>query len=279
MPTRPRGLARPQGLSCAGAVARITSILANPVEEAQRVLAAAADHHVTLRLVGGVAVFFRCPSASAPELRRTYVDIDFVGHANQVRALKGLFTDLGYVPREMFNRVQGDRRLIFNDLEHQRRVDIFLDVFEMCHKFSFKERLDLDPQTLSLADLLVTKLQIVEMNTKDVRDIVSLLLDHEFEDRDGHGINAAYLAGLAARDWGVYKTFTMSLDKVGTRLPEIGLDGPRTERVRGQLATLRRALDDAPKSARWKLRSAVGPSVRWYELPEADKEVVDSRIG
>ncbi len=223
-------------------------------------------------------MFLRAPSASDANLKRSYVDIDFVGHAGQAREIKELFSTLGYAPREMFNLMQGDKRLIFNDLEHQRRVDVFLDVFEMCHKFSFKDRLAVDRSTLPLADLLATKLQIVEMNEKDMKDVACILQDHDVGSEDGAWINGGRLAELAARDWGIYKTFTLSLDKITAWLRDFSIGEDRRKQMLARLEKLRQAIEDEPKTVKWKLRAAIGTSVRWYELPEGDKEVVDSRM-
>lgn len=205
------------------------------------------------------------------------MDIDVVGHARQTKGIKQLFGELGYVPREMFNRMQGDRRLIFNDLEHKRRVDIFLDVFEMCHSFSFRDRLELDKWTLPLADLLITKLQIVETNAKDLKDIACLLLDHDIGQGEPDCVDGTYIARLAARDWGVYKTFTLNLEKIRTGIARLDIDESSRQTVRERVDRLEHAIETEPKTAKWKLRSAVGTSVRWYELPESDKEVIDSR--
>lgn len=81
------------------------------------------------------------PSAGVPPLQRSYKDVDLVGRASQIRDLKKLFAFLGYVPRETFNMLQGGRRMIFNDMVSMRRVDVFLDYFEMCHKFDLRRLL------------------------------------------------------------------------------------------------------------------------------------------
>lgn len=97
-----------------------------------------------------------------------------MGLSKQSKEIKKLFIDLGYTPRQIFNAVQGNRRLIFNDIEQGRRVDIFLDVFKMCHRFDFRNRLSLDKPTIPLAELLVTKLQVVEITDREYRDIIAL---------------------------------------------------------------------------------------------------------
>jgi len=249
------------------------------LEEADRILRSADAKGVTLRLVGGSAVGMRCPSASNPPLSRRYVDIDVIGHRKESAKISQLFKELEYTPRERFNAFQVTR-LIFNDLKNARRVDVFLDVFEMCHKFNFKNRIDIESRTLPIADLLSTKLQIVEINEKDMKDIMAMLLDHDLATEDlPDRINASYMAKLCAEDWGIYKTFTMNLAKLPEFANRIGLVEEPKKKVLERAQNLTKAIEDAPKSMGWKMRAAVGERKKWYELPEADKEVVDSSIG
>jgi hypothetical protein len=249
------------------------------VQEAERIIDTAEKSQITLRLFGGMAIRFHCPSATHRSLARKYADIDFMGLKKQARGMKKLFIDLGYTPRDIFNALHGDTRLIFNDIENGRRVDIFLDVFEMCHKFNFKDRLLIDKYTLSLADLLATKLQVVEITEREYRDIISLLTDHEISDSDvPETINGKYLAKLGSDDWGIYKTFSVTLANVAAALPQYKLDAEHEQTVRKRIQDLTSRLENEPKSMGWKLRARVGEKKQWYELPERDKEVVDSRI-
>jgi len=203
-----------------------------------------------------------------------------MGLKKQSREIKSLFTVLGYAPRQIFNALQGDRRLIFNDLENERRVDVFLDVFEMCHRFEFKDRLAIDRDTLSLADLLATKLQVVEITEREYRDIIALLLDHDVAETDkSDAINGDYLAKLAANDWGIYKTFSVNISNILTGIPQYAVGRASQEIVRKRLQVLQDRIEKEPKSMAWKLRARVGEKVRWYELPEQDKKIVDSRVG
>jgi len=252
--------------------------LASPVEEAARVIEAAEANGVVLRLFGGVSFWFRCPSAKSPGLQRKYVDVDFMGHSKQSKEIKQLFSSLDYVPRDKFNAMQGYRRLIFNDMANQRRVDVFLDVFEMCHSFNFKDRLEVDTKTIPLADMLVTKIQIIDVNEKDLKDAVCLFADYDVGAGDAGMINGAYIANLCAADWGVYKTFTMNLDRLLAKLGDLSLDDNVKAAVGTRVKKLRTMIEDKPKDFRWKMRARVGEKVKWYELPEADKEVVDSRM-
>jgi len=253
--------------------------LVSPVEEAARVIEAAEANGVVLRLFGGVSFWFRCPSARHPRLQRKYVDVDFMGHSRQSREIKQLFVSLGYSPRDKFNAIQGYRRLIFNDMANQRRVDVFLDVFEMCHSFNFKDRLEVDAKTIPLADMLLTKLQIIDVNEKDLKDATCLFADYDVGAIDGEMINGSYIANLCAGDWGVYKTLTMNLDRLQAKLGAFGLENDVQASVGSRANKLRTMIEAKPKDFRWKMRARVGERVKWYELPEADKEVVDSRIG
>jgi hypothetical protein len=250
------------------------------VQETERIVDAAAQKGIVLRLFGGLAIRFHCPSATHRSLGRKYADIDFMALRKQTRDTKKLFAELGYVPRERFNALQGDKRLIFNDIENERRVDIFLEHFEMCHKFDFKNRLTLDTPTITLADLLATKLQVVEITEREYRDVIALVNDHEVGDSDKpETINGSYVARLCADDWGIYKTFTINIGNILTALPKYELESESMGVVRKRLEDIRSRIEAAPKSVRWKIRARVGEKAQWYELPEQDKEVVDSRVG
>ncbi len=202
-----------------------------------------------------------------------------MGLKKQSRDIKKLFMELGYAPREIFNALQGDKRLIFNDIVNERRVDIFLDVFEMCHRFELKDRLAVDKLTIPLADLLATKLQVVEITEREYKDIISLLHDHEVSDSEApETINGAYLAQVCADEWGIYKTFLVNLENIQSALYQYQLDTEYQDIVRKRTQDLQARIENVPKTMRWKLRARVGEKVRWYELPEHDREVVDSRV-
>jgi len=202
-----------------------------------------------------------------------------MGLKKQSRDIKKLFTELGYAPREIFNALQGDKRLIFNDIVNERRVDIFLDVLEMCHRFELKDRLAVDKLTIPLADLLATKLQVIEITEREYKDIISLLHDHEVSDSDTpETINGAYLAQVCADDWGIYKTFLVNLGNIQSALDQYTPDTEYQDIVRKRIQDLQGRIENVPKTMRWRIRARIGEKVRWYELPEHDKEVVDSRL-
>ena len=239
------------------------------LKEADRIIATAQSEGITLRLLGGTAIGFRCPSAKRPSVSRKYPDIDLVGFKKQSRRIRELFPKLGYSPNDSFNALRGGSRLMFFDLPNERRVDVFLDYFDMCHKIDLKDRLTLEPLTLTMADLLATKLQIFKTNEKDFKDIIAMLLDHEVVDSDKpDAINGKRLAELCADDWGLYKTFTIVLEKTAAMLDKFDLTTKDKEVVNERMAVLSRLINDEPKSMNWKMRARVGEKVHWYKLPD-----------
>ena len=107
----------------------------NPLDEAKRIVNKATQTGIVLRVLGGLAVKYYCPSTSHRALDRECADMDLISLKND-KNVKQLFIDLGYAPDEFFNMTQGDARLLFLDPK-ERKVEVFLRVFDMCHKFDF----------------------------------------------------------------------------------------------------------------------------------------------
>lgn len=240
--------------------------LADSIAEGARIAEAAAQQGLPLRVLGGVAVAMVCPSSGKPPLRRDYEDIDLATDGSSKEAVAQMMESLGYAPDREFNMLHGHRRLFFWDEVNRRQVDVFVDEANLCHRFEFKNRLEVRPLTLSLADLTLLKLQVVETNEKDYLDICALFTDHDLSE-DESGINVTYISLLAASDWGLWRTLGM----VAERSERFALDlsGFETGKtVVERLQRLREALDTVPKTRSWKLRARIGDRKRWYELPE-----------
>ena len=241
-------------------------------DEAKRMLDAAKERGIILRLFGGVAVKYHCPSATHRSLERAYPDLDFFGKGKQGREIRKLFTDLGYEPNLRFNALHGATRLIFEDAKNQRVADIFLDVFRMCHTLHLGDRLTLDDYTIPISDLLLTKLQVVEINEKDIRDLIAILRDHDLVGQIAPGdkevIDAGYISSLCADDWGLCKTISLTLRKLLTFLPKYELEPEAKQVLETRINKLLNAIEMVPKSFKWKLRDKVGEKKRWYDLPE-----------
>jgi hypothetical protein len=239
----------------------------DPQVEAGRLVELIAAHDVEARLTGGLAILRRCPSARRPPLARSYQDLDFVCARSATRALGEAFGEAGYLADTEFNGLHGSQRLYFHDPEHGRHIDVFVGVMRMCHELDLRERLCLLPDTLTPSDLLLSKLQIVELNAKDALDVLALLHDQPLTDSNDEAIDSSYLAQLWGENWPLWRTSQLSLQKVQATASEV-LDASSRDRVIHMIGLLEELLETCGKSRRWKLRARVGDRVRWYELPE-----------
>jgi hypothetical protein len=239
------------------------------VDEGPRLVQVAGEAGLPLRLFGGVAIWHRSSGPTREALGRAYADLDFVSHRRGSRELRGLLEAEGYVPERTFNAAHGASRLLYHAPDGAFHIDVFLDQFEMSHKLDFSQRLESEPLTLTGADLLLAKLQVAEVNEKDLSDTAMLLLDHELADEDGGGrLNGAYLDEVCGGDWGLFTTLGDNLDKLDALGPGLALDAAQAGRVSERSSGLRARLEAAPKTRAWKLRARVGRRKRWYEVPE-----------
>ena len=236
------------------------------VAEGERLIGRAADEGVPLRLLGGVGMRLRAPGELAPAFRRTYADLDFVTTKKGVGATTGLFRGEGYEAQVAFNALHGGERLLFFDNDHDRQVDVFVGAFSMCHKIPLDGRIEVDPVSIPLAELLLTKLQVVQLNEKDVRDALALLHDHEVGESDGELVNSARVAQLCASDWGLWRTITQNL--AACRAFADTYDVPDRPTLDERLDALLGRIEEEPKSRAWRMRARIGDRKRWYDLPE-----------
>lgn len=236
--------------------------------EARRLLEEVAARDLSARLIGGMAVRLLAGDRLHPAYRRAIQDLDFVLARRDGRAMEALLSDAGYAPEDQFNALNGHRRLLFLDEEHGRQIDVFVDSFAMCHTLPLAERLAARADTLPPADVLMTKLQIVHLNPKDAGDLYALLLSRGVAPDDDEAIDSARIAALTGNDWGLQRTFELNLERLREGLGDQPLDEHERAAVAGRIDALAAAMDDAPKSRRWRLRARVGERKRWYELPE-----------
>ena len=242
--------------------------LADIVSEAERLLDAARSSGVPIRLLGGLAVYLHAEEIPQT-LRRSYDDIDVATTRAASRAASELLSGLGYDPSREFNALNGSRRLLFFDPRNERKLDVFVDTFELCHTIPITGRLPLDERTIPLAELLLTKLQVVELTEKDVRDVVTLLYGHDVGERDDDVINGDFIAELTADDWGLWRTVKLNLERLHEQIGSLSLDAGAEARVRERTDVLWARIEREPKSRRWRMRDRVGDRKRWYNLPDA----------
>jgi hypothetical protein len=240
------------------------------LEEAVGICEAAAGKRITVRLIGGLAIQYLTPEFPARGGDRQ--DLDLATLSGDRRAITQFLSERGYVADKTFNALYGHKQLYFQSAETGRSLDVLVDRLHMCHTVEFKDRLRRMPVTLDVSDLLLTKLQIVELNEKDAQDV--LYLCSAFPVRDGDEpatVGLDRIRPIVGSDWGWWRTITLNLDRItslasgdhSTLIPE----GAKYRPVE-QLAVLSQAVESAPKSLRWKARARVGERVRWYEVPE-----------
>jgi Uncharacterised nucleotidyltransferase len=237
----------------------------DPIEESRRIAEAAKEKRVGLKLLGGAGIHAHSPSAQRHPLKRKYGDLDYAVPKRDRKAVMDLFRELGYEPNDRFNLMNGDRRLYFYDTDNGRQVDVFVDVFRMSHEIDLRGRMEHEHPALSPSDLLLSKLQIYEVNRKDLVDATALILDHPIDGNDEESIDATYVARLACEDWGLCRTIEINLQKLRETVDELDVD---QDLVKARIDELWAAVEGGPKPLKWRLRAQVGDRVRWYELPE-----------
>ncbi|HEU4572356.1 MAG TPA: hypothetical protein VFR93_06690, partial [Candidatus Limnocylindrales bacterium] len=249
--------------------------LRDPLAEALRIIELGDRAGIEVRLMGGLAFHALCREWTA-RIDRDGRDMDLATRSRDRKPLTELLVAEGYLPDRQYNALYGHKQLYFVDPEWNRPVDVLIDRLEMCHTFEFGNRLSICDPTLPPAELLLSKLQVVKVNRKDVLDALALLAEHPLagDDVGGAAISLSRITALTSSDWGWWRTVTGNLDKLAgflaSELRADDLDFGRETRFDpgAQVAELRAAIDAAPKSARWKMRARVGDRIAWYQEPE-----------
>lgn len=235
--------------------------------EARRIVDRARGAGIQLRLMGGIAVRFHCSDISFCE--RPYSDIDLVGLGSQSVEMVGLFKRIGYVPDLAFNGLHGAQRLKFEDHHHNRHAEVFLDMFRMDHTLDFRGRLEIHPYTVSLTDLLLTKLQVTKLDLKDFHDMFSLFRGHKVGIDDREGVfNARYIAHLCAQEWGLHHIVLRNLERIPGFYDDFALDDAERESMDRRLWVLRLMIIEEPKGPLWKARASLGERLPYHEQVE-----------
>ncbi|MEK6752377.1 MAG: hypothetical protein AABZ00_08925 [Chloroflexota bacterium] len=233
--------------------------------EMRRLIEAGDAKNIQLRAIGGLAVQAH-NKTNHPLFVREFADLDFVVASKQRRDFEAFMPEVGYLPNKKFNIMNGDQRQIYYHETTEMKVDIFVGDFEMCHKIPLENRLTADPITIPLAELLLSKAQIVELNRKDALDLTSVLLNNETGDGDNETINLKVLAQLCSQDWGLYKTTSINLGRVADLVHEKDISLTQTERdlVMSRIQAIQKTFEEMPKPIAWQLRDRVGTRVKWY---------------
>lgn len=230
------------------------------VEFALDLVASGDDRGIPLRLIGGLAVEHVCPGYRRETTEDR--DVDVVALSRTRRELTLLLSERGLEADRERNAIFGHRQLYFSDPAEGFAVDVLLDRIQMCHTLDMRDRLESSTPTIPSADLLLSKLQIVEINQKDLADAAALLSSLPLTD-DDTGISLKRVAEVVASDWGWYRTSrgTLELLHDWPGEPDARLDPGIQARRLSEL------MESWPKTGRWKWRARIGERKRWYELP------------
>jgi hypothetical protein len=259
-------------------------ILADIRDEASSIAAEVAAGGLPARLLGGVAFWLRCPSVRSGPFARDYADLDFAVSKPASQRFRAILEGRGYLPDKFFNGLHGATRLYYGAPDGQWSVDIVIDELTMSHRLDLRGQLDGPGPTLSPADLLLTKLQVWEINRKDLGDAACLLADHglaagpagaDAAEADTAGadtagadqVSLARVTAVLGTDWGFCHTAERNLGKVAELAAAEPLPGAGHD-VAAQVRAVQAAIEAAPKSRSWRMRSRIGERVKWYETPE-----------
>jgi hypothetical protein len=241
------------------------------VAEANRILGQLKPKDTSLRLMGACAIRVGMPAFGRlyDSLDRPLSDLDFAAFSKEARKIEPILNGLGYTQdRRIVGFHEAQRNFYYSEAAHLK-LDIFFDRLAMCHTIEFKDRLHLTFPTIPPSDILLEKMQIVQIAVKDLKDTVILLRGQQLSEIDDSTINIRYISKLLADDWGFWYTVMSNLDKVknyGLTLTQ--LSEADKQDVSQKIDSLKERFNSEPKSFRWKMRARVGPSVKWYNEVE-----------
>jgi hypothetical protein len=245
------------------------------IEKATSIVQSGQEQGIILRIMGAVA--FRVHSPALADLHKRlnrlnssgsdFTDLDLMTYGKLNQKLEPFFRSLGYPADEnaKYSIHMWAQRHFYHDASARFKIDVFFDKLEMSHTIDFKNRLEMDSPTIPLAELLLEKMQIVQINEKDIKDAVILLLGHEIGNDDHDHINGKYIASLLASDWGLTYTTITNLDKVRVFSKQCEqLSEAEKGTILSRIDSLTKQIDEEPKGTRWKVRARVGTKRKWY---------------
>jgi hypothetical protein len=236
--------------------------------ELKRILKASDETGIILRVIGSLAFQMHCQKFGYLQaiMGRAYTDIDFAAYHKQSKEIRVLMAGLGYQENHEVFIVSEGNRAIFQRLDVGLHIDVFYEKLDFCHVINWKDRLEVDHPSIPLAEMLLEKMQIVQINEKDIIDTIMLLLEHPLGEQDNEIINIQRVAFLCSTDWGLWRTTTMNLEKVRQLAQRYQqLSNEQKEMIDSQVNAALGRINQEPKSLAWRLRARVGDRVKWYK--------------
>src|SRR6266700_5256106 len=183
---------------------------ADPMTDAMLIIRGAVAARVGLKLLGGLGVRVLCPDYP-PRLRRDQ-DIDFACLSKERKKAATYLAESGCQADRMFNNLNGDRQMYFV-ASSGRPIDVMVDRLTMCHTLDLRPSFGRQRLTVDAIDVLLSKLQIVELNEKDARDIIYLLSALPVGGQ-GVSLDTDRYGKVLGADWGWWRTVTGNLTKL-----------------------------------------------------------------
>lgn len=240
------------------------------LEEGRRLTEAAQKQGLVLRVMGPIALHYYFPEWVDLYRRmerlgeRVFTDIDYAAYGKHRGKLVPFFESQGYELEKRAAMISGGTRMIFFS-DRIPMIDVFFDKLNYNHPIDYKNRLEINPHCVSLTDLLLQKLQIVQINDKDLKDGMLLLLAASLKDEEANSINIRYLCKIMSDDWGFYHTATTNLQNLKLAMPPVkALAAGQRKIIETKIDQLAKALEETPKSGKWKNRARIGTSKPWY---------------
>lgn len=205
-----------------------------------------------------------------------FTDLDLMAYSKQSKQVREFFEKkMGYKPDQYVNTIFGNRRNIFYHPKNYFHVDVFYDVLSFSHDVRFDSgRLEKSIPTIPLEELVLEKLQIHDINRKDLVDLFVLFLAHDVsESEEENKINGKYVAEKLSDDWGFWYDATNNLKKViEITQNDTKIERQQFELVKERINRLLKIIDETPKTRAWEKRAKKGTSKPWYnEVEEVER--------
>ncbi len=254
----------------------------------------AQEAGVPLRILGAMAVYIH--SSHRPETlnryralerlgpgRPLFTDLDVIGYAERQKDTQRFFQDtLHFTPDFHVNALFSGRRNVFRHPEGLYDIDVFYDVLSFSHEVRFRDsvtgdRLGLDFPTITLADIVLEKLQIHHINRKDLVDLFMLLVGHEVANGSvADAVDGVHVARSVSCDWGFEYDARANLGKLRGLSDHVVAEGRATTdeqaRVSAAIDRLIQLMDREPKTKEWRKRAKKGTAKPWFnEVDEIER--------
>ena len=223
---------------------------------------------IPIRLLGSAAVLYRCYKIVGLQFfaHRRWKDVDFICPSDAYRKTYDFLVNLGFQSDYRLEAVTDGKRAVFYSSSLKILIDLFVDEICFSHKLDLTRRILKNSNTLSLADLLLSKLQRMNPRESDLEDVLAILGSFDTGTSDDLLINMNRIISVLSSDWGFYQTAEENLALLecfcmNFRPGEMfQLKGKAME----ARSNILKELSTSRKSMRWKLRSIPGKRIKWY---------------